>query len=257
MSLEFGIEFSCPVRRRINEQQLRELSRIASLNSRFVALSINSAELPTQDMMRFMERSGQELSKIEEIIPICRQCPANFINNFSESEGETIGCLGRINYPIDSRFEHYVANRIQLIMDIVQVEDWPRILHVLIDSESPFDGEATKELRRVTTPEGLRFFELRFPIKLNRKAKQISTDNIFDLFAGFAAADDGVSSYWRELPVMALADYCELFEAIFSNDLSLCEKEQLISGSRSFRQYLRFAEAVKRADELQVRMMID
>ena len=43
MSLEFGIEFSCPVRRRVNEQQLRELSRIASLNARFVDLSTRFA----------------------------------------------------------------------------------------------------------------------------------------------------------------------------------------------------------------------
>src|ERR1044071_6076938 len=95
MSLEFGIEFSCPVRRRISEQQLRELSRIASLNARFVDLSNRSESPPTKDMMRFMERSCQELSRIEEIMPICRQCPANFVNSFPESEGETIGCLGR------------------------------------------------------------------------------------------------------------------------------------------------------------------
>jgi hypothetical protein len=257
MSLEFGIEFSCPVRRRISEQQLRELSRIASLNARFVDLSIRTEVPPTKDMMRFMERSGRELSRIEEIMPICRQCPANFVNSFPESEGETIGCLGRINYPIDSRFEHFLANRIQLIVDLLRPEDWPRIMHVLIDTESPFDGEATKELRRVTTAEGLRFFELRIPIKLNRKASCINTDNIFDLFAGFAAADDGVSSYWRELPVMALADYSELFEVIFVTDLSPLEKDLLMTTSHSFRQYLRFAEAVRRADELQVRMLID
>src|SRR5439155_22865524 len=120
---------------------------------------------------------------------------------------------GRINYPIDSRFEHFLANRIQLITDVLQPDDWPRIMHVLVDSESPFDGETTKELRRVTTAEGLRFFELRVPIKLNRKLIKISTENIFDLLNGFAAADDGASSYWRELPVMALADYSELLEA--------------------------------------------
>jgi hypothetical protein len=257
MSLEFGIEFSCSVRRRMSEPQLRELSRIASLNSRFVSLSIKSASPPTDDMIRFIERTGRELSTLEEILPLCRECPANFIEAFSEKDGETVGCLGRIHYPIDARFEHFLANRFQLIIDVTPVEDWPRILHVLLDSESPFDGEATKELRRVTTAEGLRFFELRIPIKLNRKAAKINTDKIFDLLAGFAAADEGASSYWRELPIMALADYNELFEAIFDSDFSAQEREQLRSSSQSFRQYLRFAEAVKRADELQVRMMID
>ena len=47
-------------------------------------------------------------------------------------------------------------------------EDQPRLLRILIDPESPFDGEATKELRRVVTEDGLRFFELRVPIVLTR-----------------------------------------------------------------------------------------
>src|SRR5439155_21209916 len=135
MSLEFGIEFSCPVRRKINEQELRELARIASLNARFVSLSIESLSRPTSDMMRFMERSTQQMQKLEEFLPLCRECPANFINNCSKLDGETVGCLGRINYPIDAKFEHFLANRIQLITDIVPPEEWPRTLHVLIDPE--------------------------------------------------------------------------------------------------------------------------
>jgi hypothetical protein len=61
----------------------------------------------------------------------------------------------------------------------------------------------------------------------------------------------------RELPVVALADYDELFEALFVTDLTKEEKDHMIKKSRTFRQYLRYAEAVKRADDLQVRMLID
>lgn len=257
MSLEFGIEFSCAVRRRLSEQQLRELARLASLNARFVDLSNRSAQAPTADMMRFMERSMEKLRQLDEITPICRQCPANISSQTPDHHTEVIGCLGRINYPIDTQFEHFLANRIQLIVDIVTPDEWPRALHVLIDKESPFDGEGTKELRRITTAEGLRFFELRLPIKLHRKAAHLNTDNIFDMLAGFSATDNGASSYLRELPVMALADFSELFEAVFSQFLLEQEKLQLLSHSVSFRQYLRYAEAVKRADELQVRMLID
>ena len=78
---------------------------------------------------------------------------------------------------------------------------------ILIDSESPFDGEATKELRRVTTTEGLRFYELRLPIRLSREAGGITTDNIFDLLAGFRSEDNEQTTYTRELPFAATGDY--------------------------------------------------
>ena len=83
--------------------------------------------------------------------------------------------------------------------------DQPRLLRILVDPESPFDGEATKELRRVTTPEGLRFFELRVPITLSREASRITTDNLFDLLAGFRSLDFEATSYTRELPFEATA----------------------------------------------------
>ena len=40
------------------------------------------------------------------------------------------------------------------MLDTVDAEDQPRLMHILVDPESPFDGEATKELRRVTTSGG-------------------------------------------------------------------------------------------------------
>ncbi|KAF0248736.1 MAG: hypothetical protein FD167_1858 [bacterium] len=190
-------------------------------------------------------------------MPFCKHCPANLSNNEYPVLGETIGCLGRVNYPIDAHTEHFLANRFQLIIDTVPLEDWPRALHIFMDRESPFDGEATKNLRRIVTLDGIRFFVLRVAIKLCRRAAHLSTDNIFDLLAGFSTTDNGTSSYARELPVMALADYNELLEIVFFNNLLEEEKKRLISISQSFNQYLRYAEAIKRADDLQVRMLID
>jgi hypothetical protein len=100
-------------------------------------------------------------------------------------EGEAVGCLGRVNYPIDAHFEKFIADRVQLFLDTTEPEDRPRLFHILIDPESPFDGEATKELRRVTTADGLRFFELRLPIRLSRAGGHLTTDNVFDLLADF------------------------------------------------------------------------
>jgi len=170
---------------------------------------------------------------------------------------EPIGCLGRIRYPIEARFEYLLADRIQLLYDTVAPEQWPKLLHVLIDSESPFDGEGTKELRRVTTDEGLRFFERRLPISLTRQAARLTTDNVFDLLSGFAASDGGASGYQRELPVIALADYAEFLEALLIDGLSEIEKIRLHKQSVSYLQFVRFTRAVRMAEELGVRLLLD
>jgi hypothetical protein len=169
---------------------------------------------------------------------------------------EPIGCLGRINYPVEARFERFVADRVQLLYDTTDEDSWPHLLHILLDAESPFDGEATKELRRVTTDEGLRFFELRLPIELTRKAGRLTTNHIFDSLAGFSATDGGASGYARELPVIALPDYADFLEALLIYDLSDGERERLNAG-KSYRQYVRFAQAVRRAADLNVRLLMD
>jgi hypothetical protein len=144
-----------------------------------------------------------------------------------------------------------------LLGDTLAQEQWPRLLLILVDPESPFDGEATKELRRVTTPEGLRFFELRTPISLARKTAKLTTDNLFDLLAGFAASDEGVSGYQRELPVMALSDYGEFLEALLIDGLTASERTRLHSQGSTYSQFMRFTRAVRLAESLGVRLLMD
>src|SRR5258705_8200266 len=125
---------------------------------------------------------------MQQATSICPQCPACLPWD-KAGEGESVGCLGRINYPIEAQFEKFLADRVQLSLDTLDKDDQPRLLRILVDSESPFDGEATKELRRVVTDQGLRFFELRVPISLTRDASRLTTDNIFDLLAVFRSVD--------------------------------------------------------------------
>ena len=136
-------------------------------------------------------------------------------------------------------------------------EDQPRLLRILVDAESPFDGEATKELRRVTTTEGLRFYELRLPIRLTREAIALSTDNIFDLLACFRSDDSEVTSYTRELPAAATADYYDFLDLILRNDLNQSEAARLTSRSKNYSQFLRLLAAIERAEALNARLLID
>jgi hypothetical protein len=165
--------------------------------------------------------------------------------------------LGRITYPIEAQFEKFLADRVQLMLDTLDPQDQPRLLRILVDSESPFDGEATKELRRVTTAEGLRFFELRLPIALSRAAGSITTDHIFDLLAGFRSEDSEQTSYTRELPFAATGDYYDFLDLILRNDLNQSEASRIKSRSQNYNQFLRLLLAIERAEALNGRVLLD
>jgi hypothetical protein len=273
MSLEYAIEYPCEMRRQYDEATLRAVARTGSLISRMVNETLVGSRLPSEESINFTTRFSDDLEKAERIALHCRtHCPAHLDRAFEDDNNddvapggpvgrldtaEPIGCLGRIRYPIEARFERLLADRLQLIYDIVAPENWPHLLHILIDSESPFDGEGTKELRRVTTPEGLRFFEQRVPIELARRASRLTTDNIFDLLAGFTASDGGASGYQRELPVIALPDYGEFLEALLINDLTEDERVRLNTQSASYSQYVRFTRGVRLAEKLGVRILMD
>jgi len=278
MSLEYAIEYPCEMRRLHGEQTLRALGRAGSLVSQIVSLTLKNDRPPSEESVRFTTELSEELEISERVAEYCRtRCPANVEQNFDyesdegefgredeglnppqvASPGETIGCLGRIRYPIEARFERFLADRAQLLSDTLPQEQWPNLFLILVDPESPFDGEVTKELRRVTTPEGLRFFEMRTPISLARKTAKLTTDNLFDLLSGFAASDDGASGYQRELPVMALSDYAEFLEALLINGLTPRERARLRNQGSTYAQFVRFSRAVRLAESLGVRLLMD
>src|SRR6185295_13599851 len=160
MSLEFAVQYPCALRARYSESHLREWGRLSSLHAR---LTTGDTNAPSPEKLAWVENARDEVELMQAETSICSGCPANLlaVADGIHAEGEAVGCLGRINYPIEGQFEKFLADRVQLALDTMDSDDQPRLLRILIDPESPFDGEATKELRRVTTPEGLRFFELR------------------------------------------------------------------------------------------------
>src|SRR5207302_1985158 len=211
---------------------------------------------PGQDKLEWIENSANQIELLQTETEICADCPA-CLPLEAAGEGEAVGCLGRVNYAIDAQFEKFVADRVQLILDTVDREDQPRLLHILIDPESPFDGEATKELRRVTTAEGLRFYELRIPIRLTRKGAHLTTDNVFDMLAGFHSDDAELTTYTREFPVPANADYYDFLDLVLRNDLGESEASRLRARSRNYAQFLRLLSAIERAEALEDRVLVD
>lgn len=253
MSLEFAIEYPCALRARYAEQHLREWGRLGNLHS---ILTTGDQNAPSIDKLKWIEESREQIESLEAETVICADCPACLPLEIA-GEGESVGCLGRINYPIDAHFEKFLADRVQLFLDTVDSQDQPRLLQILIDPESPFDGEATKELRRVTTAEGLRFFELRVPIQLTRKAAHLTTDNVFDLLAGFRSEDAALTSYTREFPITANGDYYDFLDLMLRADISQPEAARLHGRSRNYAQFLRLLSAIERAEALDTRVLVD
>ena len=253
MSLDFAVDYPCPLRARYQEKHLREWGRLSHLHA-IVTTADQTA--PTADKVEWIEKSASEIDLLQAETEVCANCPA-CLPRETAGEGEAVGCLGRINYPIDAEFEKFLANRIQLMLDTVEREDWPRLMHILVNPESPFDGEATKELRRVTTADGLRFFELRLPIRLARAGARLTTDNVFDLLAGFRSDDSQMTTYEREFPFSATGDYYDFLDLVLKNDLSQLESERLTSRSRNYLQFLRLLTAIERAEALNTRVLVD
>src|SRR5919205_2490687 len=151
MSLEFALQYACPLRANYSERHLREWGRLSSLHAK---LTTGDAGAPSIDKIEWVEKASPEIERMQEATSICAHCPACLPLEVA-GDGESVGCLGRINYPIEALFEKFLADRVQLALDTLDAEDQPRLLRILIDPESPFDGEATKELRCVTTAQGL------------------------------------------------------------------------------------------------------
>jgi hypothetical protein len=253
MSLEFAIQHPCLLRARYSERHLREWGRLSNLHAR---LTTGDTSSPSPEKLEWVENARNEIELMQAQTTICPSCPACLPED-TAGDGESVGCLGRITYPIEAQFEKFLADRVQLALDTIDSGDQPRLLRILIDAESPFDGEATKELRRVTTEQGLRFFELRVPIRLSREAAQLTTDNVFDLLAGFRSDDNEQTSYIRELPFEATADYYDFLDLILRNDLSQSEITRLTTRGKNYSQFLRLLIAIERAEALNTRVLLD
>ncbi len=253
MSIEFAIEYPCPLRARYAEEHLRAWGRLGNIHTR---LTTGEVAAPSVEKLRFVVQSSHEIELMQSETSVCDVCPAH-LPQAAAGEGESVGCQGRITYPIEAQFEKFLADRVQLALDTVAETEQPRLLRVLVDPDSPFDGEGAKALRRVTTPEGLRFYDLRLPIKFARAAASLTTDHLFDALAGFTAGDAGRTTYARELPSLAAPDYYDFLEFVLLYELSPEEQARRAARSRNYQQFLRLLAALERAEALQARVLLD
>src|SRR5260370_4679847 len=129
MSLEFAIDHPCVLRARYSEQHLREWGRLGNLHT---ILTTGDQNAPSADKLKWIEDSGDEIESLQRETVVCADCPACLPLEVP-GEGEAVGCLARINYPIDAQFENLLPDRVRLFLDILDAEDQPRFLTLPAD----------------------------------------------------------------------------------------------------------------------------
>src|SRR5690242_20108794 len=100
MSLEFALQYACPLRATYSEKHLRQWGRLSSIHAK---LTTGDASAPSVDKLQWVENARDEIERMQFATEICLQCPACLPLEVA-GEGEAVGCLGRINYPIEAQF---------------------------------------------------------------------------------------------------------------------------------------------------------
>ncbi len=82
-------------------------------------------------------------------------------------------------------------------------------------------------------------------------------DSVRHLLAGFRSEDADLTTYTREFPLAATADYYDFLDLILRTDLSELEVSRLHGRSRNYAQFLRLLSAIERAEALETRVLVD
>src|SRR5690242_21354921 len=75
MSLEFAVQYDCPLRANYSEQHLRQWGRLSSLHAK---LTTGDAVAPSVDKLDWVEKASGEIERLQTATTIGAQCPAGF-----------------------------------------------------------------------------------------------------------------------------------------------------------------------------------
>ena len=73
MSLEFAIQYSCPLRARYSEEHLRQWGRLSNLHTR---LTTGDTSAPSEDKLKWVEEARDKIELMQAETTICANCPA-------------------------------------------------------------------------------------------------------------------------------------------------------------------------------------
>ncbi|MBC8368231.1 hypothetical protein H8E52_12565 [bacterium] len=184
--------------------------------------------------------------QIGTLIKRCADCPANL-----DPKADEFGCVGRINYPLQSRFEEFLADSIQKIMDRLEAEEWPTLLALIMRRDSPFDGKPVARLRLLASAGRGKVLERDEAVNFHRIGDGLSTDSIIHALMGLPHSRKD-TTYGREIPREMVPVYQEFLGGLLYGSFA---DEKISSFSRSSSTYLQFRwfhQALKLAAKLEL-----
>src|SRR4029079_5007326 len=95
MSLEFALQYACPLRAKYSERHLREWGRLSSLHAK---LTTGDATAPSIDKLQWVENASPEIERMQEATVVCNHCPACLPID-TAGDGEVVGGLVRVKDP--------------------------------------------------------------------------------------------------------------------------------------------------------------
>ncbi len=189
---------------------------------------------------RGLDREQQEFGRedvdrvggqIGPLIRRCEDCRANL-----DPKADEFGCVGRINYPIQARFEEFLADALQKIMDRLEPEEWPALLSLIMRQDGPFDGKPVARLRLLASGGRGKVLERDEAVAFHRVGDGLSTDSVIHALMGLPHTLSG-TSYGREIPKDMVPVYQEFLGGLLYGSQS---SEKISSFSRSSSTYLQF-----------------
>ena len=170
--------------------------------------------------------------EIGDYISQCRDCPANM-----DPKADEFGCVGRINYPIQSCFEEFLGERLQHVIDKLPPDEWPTLLNLIIRSDSPFTGEPVARLRATVLKSSGRLLERGEAYAFERAGDGISTNHVLHAMLGMISSQSESVSYNREIPKELLNIYLDFLTGMLYTGLS---EARVLELSRNCSTYLQF-----------------
>ena len=243
MGIDYVLPHPCANREELGEEGIRRWTFLYMVHKYLRAhpdMPGAVSERWKMPLTRGLSRKQQEFDRadVEEVggkigpyIRRCADCPANL-----DPKADEFGCVGRINYPIQARFEEFLADTLQRMLDRLDAEAWPALLGLIMRRDGPYSGKPVARLRLLATGGQGRVLERNEPMDFHRVGDGISTNAVIHALMGLPHAD-GNDSYGREIPRAMVPVYLEFMGALLYGSL---HEKRIAEFSRSCSSYLQF-----------------
>jgi len=258
LGIDYVLPYPCVNREKLGEDGLRRWTFLYMVHKYLQAhpdmpgaVSERWKMPVTQGLSREHREFGREdVSEVgREIAPLIRRCAGCEAN--LDPKADEFGCVGRVNYPIQARFEEFLAAELQKVMDRLDPEQWPILLTLILRRDGPFDGKPIARLRLLASGGRGKVFEREEAVAFHRVGDGLTMDPVFHALMGLPLPGKE-ASYGREIPKPLVPVYAEFLGSLLYGSQSERKIAELSRGSSSYLQFRWLHRALKTAEKLEL-----